>query len=57
MAFEGGDKNNQVVHRRAVDYTLLWPIFFAPVIPIVGIALRCVQPIATTSSKKRPDVS
>lgn len=31
----------KVVHRKDIDYTNLWPIALAPVIPAVGIALRC----------------
>ena len=40
--YEGGEKNNKVVNRKEIDYTLLWPIALAPVIPAVGIALRYV---------------
>lgn len=41
--FEGGEKNNKVVNRKEIDYSLMWPIALAPVIPAVGIALRCVR--------------
>jgi hypothetical protein len=30
----------KVVHRKEIDYTNLWPIFLAPVIPAAGILLR-----------------
>lgn len=39
--YEGGETNNKVVNRKEIDYSLLWPIALAPVIPVVGIALRC----------------
>lgn len=34
------ETRGKVVHRREIDYTNLWPIALAPVIPAVGIALR-----------------
>ena len=43
--YEGGEKNNKVVNRKEIDYTLLWPIALAPVIPAVGIALRCAATV------------
>ena len=36
------DVGRKVVHRKEIDYTNLWPIFLAPVIPAAGILLRCV---------------
>lgn len=42
MQFEGGEKNNKVVNRKEIDYTNLWPIALAPLIPAAGIALRYV---------------
>ena len=35
------DVGRKVVHRKEIDYTNLWPIFLAPVIPAAGILLRC----------------
>ena len=32
--------NGEVVNKKAINYTNLWPIALAPVIPAVGIALR-----------------
>ena len=36
------DVGRKVVYRKEIDYTNLWPIFLAPVIPAAGILLRCV---------------
>ena len=33
-------KNSTAKNKREPDFTLLWPIALAPVIPAVGIALR-----------------
>ena len=35
------DVGRKVVHRKEIDYTNLWHIFLAPVIPAAGILLRC----------------
>lgn len=32
--------NGEVVNKKAINYSNLWPIALAPVIPAVGIALR-----------------
>ena len=32
--------NGEVVNKKAINYSNLWPIVLAPVIPAVGIALR-----------------
>ena len=32
--------NGEVLNKKAINYTNLWPIALAPVIPAVGIALR-----------------
>ena len=36
----GSMSNGEVVNKKAINYTNLWPIALAPVIPAVGIALR-----------------
>lgn len=30
----------KTVHRRDIDYTNMWPILLAPVIPVAGILLK-----------------
>ncbi|EEH59035.1 uncharacterized protein MICPUCDRAFT_56498 [Micromonas pusilla CCMP1545] len=42
----------KIIHRKQIDYTLLWPIALAPVIPVLGIALRCVS--SRTRTRTRP---
>ena len=40
LATPGSMSNGEVVNKKAINYTNLWPIALAPVIPAVGIALR-----------------
>ena len=47
------DVGRKVVHRKEIDYTNLWPIFLAPVIPAAGILLRCVWAARETHSCAR----
>ncbi len=49
------ETRGKVVHRREIDYTNLWPIALAPVIPAVGIALRCADQRAPR--RNAPDIT
>ena len=48
--------NGEVVNKKAINYTNLWPIALAPVIPAVGIALR-YAPEPCSGSRGRGRVS